>query len=322
MGKHLRWVVELCRGLNIASSSRRTYFGHHKIFLRFCEEFELDPLLINEEELCLVVAHFVMGHTVNSVPPYLSALQNLFTTAGAGPLPRGPKFLLFLRGLRRLLGPSDEVVRTRALSVQELEAILASLDRADAGDVCFGAQLVVAFMLALRTEDHTDGRMRWGDLYPQADGSVEFLLSPGKSVRRFRRVAIAAKRGPLNAMSWLASLAEFVPAAVRARRVSPLFVSFARSRDGVQRFPPVSRSAFIARFKRTVATVLGYSPALYAGYSLRRGGVTEMLMAGVPLPVVKSHVGWAPGSDAPDTYYDHAGRLQMRIATQAMGRRD
>ena len=268
-----------------------------------------------------MVAHFVMGHTVNSVPSYLSALQNLFSTAGAGPLPRGPKFLLFLRGLRRLLGPSDEVVRTRALSVQELEAILASLDWRNPDDVCFGAQLVVAFMLALRTEDHTDGRLRWGDLYPQADGSAEFLLAPGKSVRRFRRVAIAPKKGLLNAMSWVASLAEFVPAEVRARRASPLFVSFKRARDGTRRFPPVSRSAFIARFKRTVATVLGYSPALYAGYSLRRGGVTEMLVAGVPLPVVKRHVGWAPGSDAPDTYFDHAGHLAMRIATRAMGRR-
>jgi hypothetical protein len=260
-----------------------------------------------------------MGHTVKSVPSYLSALQNLFDSAGAGPLPRGPKFLLFLKGLQRLLGPSDEVVRTRALGVDELERILASLDRKVPADACFGAQLVVAFFLCLRTEDHTDGRLRWGDIYPQGDGSVEFLLPPGKSVRSYRCCAIDTKRGLLSAAGWLASLAEHIP--IWARRAGrAVFVSFESSRDGVQRFPPLSRAKFIARLKEAVQSVLGYSPALYAGYSLRRGGVTEMLSQGVPLPVVKRHVGWAPSSDAPMFYYDHHGRVQMRLPTQAMGR--
>jgi hypothetical protein len=316
----LRWVVKLCRGLHIADSSKKTYRSHHKIFLDFCEEFGLEPLLITEDELSLVVAHFSLGHTVNSVPSYLSALQNLFDSAGGGPLPRGPNFLLFHKGLKRLLGPADEVVRTQALGIEELVQILESLDREDPSDVGLGAQLVVAFFLALRTEDHTDGRLRWGDVYPQTDGSVEFLLPPGKSVRRFRRVAIAARVGVLSAMGWLASLAEVLPA--RARQPNcPVFPSFERGKGGVQRFSPLSRSKFISRFKQLVQRVLGCSPALYSGYSLRRGGVTELLMAGVPLPIVKKHVGWAPTSEAPATYYDHAGRLQMRLPTLAMGGR-
>ena len=57
--------------------------------------------------------------------------------------------------------------------------------------------------------------------------------------------------------------------------------------------------------------MLGRSPALYAGYSLRRGGVTEMLMRGVPVPMVKQHVGWSVTSDAVMTYYDHSGHVQM-----------
>jgi hypothetical protein len=318
LGEGLRWLVQLCRSIRIAASSRKTYRGHQKIFMRCCEAFDMDPLLVSEDELCLVVAHFVMDHTSGSVASYLSALQDLYTSAGAGPLPRGPKFLEFLRGLKRLLGPADEVVRTRALGIEELGAILSSLDMADPSEVSFGAQLVVAFMLALRTEDHTDGRMRWGDVFPQADGSVEFLLVPGKSVRRFRRVAIAPKTGVLSAVGWLARLAEFLPASAKQRN-SPVFVQVVRENGG-HRVSPMSRSKFIARFKKAVQQVLGYSPALYAGYSLRRGGVTEMLSRGVPLPVVKRHVGWAPTSEAPMAYYDHHGKLQMRIPTAAMGR--
>jgi hypothetical protein len=102
------------------------------------------------------------------------------------------------------------------------------------------------------------------------------------------------------------------------RRSSPVFVRVTTV-NGRRLISPLSRSKFIARFKLAVRDVLGYSPALYAGYSLRRGGVTEMLSHNVPLPVVKRHVGWAPTSDAPMAYYDHHGRLQMRIPTAAMG---
>jgi hypothetical protein len=279
----------------------------------------MDPLLVSEDELCEVVCHFALGHTTGSVASYMSAIQDMYNNAGAGSLPRGPKFLLFIRGLKRLFGPADEVVRTRSLGAEELELLLGSLDRGDPDEVSFGAQLVVAFMLALRTEDHTDGRLRWGDIYPQSDGSVEFLLAPGKSVHRFRRVAIAPKSGLLSAVGWLARLAEFMPASAK-QASSPVFVQVEQVR-GAQRVSPRSRSKFIARFKRAVQEVLGFSPALYAGYSLRRGGVTEMLMQGVPLPIVKQHVGWSVTSDAPMAYYDHHGRLQMRIPTAAMGRR-
>jgi hypothetical protein len=97
-----------------------------------------------------------------------------------------------------------------------------------------------------------------------------------------------------------------------------VFVSFAPSRDGVCRFLPLSRHVFIKRFKDAVRTVLGFDPHLYAGYSLRRGGVTALLSAGVPPTVIKRHVGWAPLSDAINAYYDHSGIAQMLIPTQAL----
>jgi hypothetical protein len=315
----LEWFSGLCRSVHLAGSSRRAYKGLQNQFMEVCGAFGMEPLLLSEDELCVVVARYAMGHTTASIPGYLSALQALYNDTGAGPLPRNAKFVMFMRGLNRLLGAADEVVRTRALGVEELEAILASLDTSDPSEVSFGAQLVVAFLLALRTEDHTDGRLRWGDVYPQGDGSVEFLLPPGKSVRRFRRVAIAPKEGMLSAVGWLARLAEFLPASAKQPH-SPVFVDFRMVR-GVRKVVSRSRSVFIARFKKAVKDVLGFNPALYAGYSLRRGGVTEMLTQDIPLPIIKRHVGWAPTSDAPMTYYDHHGRLQMRIPTAAMGRR-
>ena len=267
----------------------------------------------------MVGAYFSLSHTVNSLDSFMSAVQSMWNDAGAGELPRGAHYVLFKRGLKRMLGPADEVVPMVALGIEELSAILASLDQARPEQVRFGAQVAVAFFLALRTEDHTDGRLRWGDVYPQHDGSVQFLLPPGKSVRRYRRVAIAAKPGVLDALTWLRKLAA-VTAALDRGDDSPVFASFG-PRSAAGRIRPLSRSEFMLQFKQAVRGVLGKDPVLYAGCSLRRGGVTEMLMAGVPVPMIKRHVGWAPGSEAVNGYYDHAGRFQMLMPTAAMGLR-
>lgn len=318
----LVWLVAVCTSLHIAKSSRRTYDGHQRIYITFCDAFGINPLAITEDELCRCCCHFALGHSVNSLPSYMAAVNNLYLESGIPDgLPRGAKFVRFCKGIHRMFGSADEVVQTRALGLEELGQLLRAVNLSSREQVAFGAQMVVAFFLALRTEDHTNGRLRWGDIYPQADGSIEFLLAPGKSVRRYRRTAIAARAGIFSAITWLGRLAALTPAAARAPD-QPVFSTWRPATQTAQgAFVPLSRSAFIARFKASVSAVLKIDPILYAGYSLRRGGVTEMLLSGVPVPMVKRHVGWAPGSEAVNAYYDHHGRLQMRVPTAQMGHR-
>ncbi len=123
LGAELRWLVELCRRLRLAHDTHRTYGGHQNQFVRFYEAFELDPPSF------MVGVYFAMGHTVHSVDSFMSAVQSLYNDAGVGELPRSARFLLFKRGLKRLLGPADEPAPTVALAVDELERILLSLDR-------------------------------------------------------------------------------------------------------------------------------------------------------------------------------------------------
>jgi hypothetical protein len=318
----LIWLVAMCTTLHIASSSRRTYEGHQRIYMVFCDAFGINPLAITEAELCRCCLHFALGHSVTSLPSYMAAVANLYIENGIeGGLPRRTKYIQFCKGINRMFSSADEVVRTRALGMEELVAILQAINRSSREQVAFAAQIVVAFFLCLRTEDHVDGKLLWGDVYPQEDGSVEFLLAPGKSVRRYRRTAIAARPGVLSAIDWLSRLAELTPAAARAAD-QPIFSTFrAATHTATAAYVPLSRSAFIFRFKESVRAVLKIDPVLYAGYSLRRGGVTEMLMSGVPVPMVKRHLGWAPGSEAVDAYYDHHGRHQMRLPTARMGQR-
>ena len=311
-------MVDLCRSLSLARSSKETYAGHQKIFVDCCAAFGFDHLSVSEYQLSLAVAHFTLGHSVRSVPSYLSAIQHLYTAADAGPLPRGPSFQLFTRGLMRLFGSADEVVRARALDMDGLRRIIAHLDTSDPDDICFCAMLLVAFFLALRTEDAVDGRIRAGDVFPREDGATSFHLPPGKNNRLFTLVTVAKRRDSLDLIPVLRRYTSLLPPWARAAD-RPLFVSFEVGRDGRRHFPPVSRARFTARFKAVVVAALGDDPSLYSAYSLRRGGVTAMLAAGVPVAIIKRHVRWAPGSEAINLYYDHDGDARQRLPTQSLG---
>jgi hypothetical protein len=259
--------------------------------------------------------HFTLGHTVTSVPSYLSAIQHYWTAADAGPLPKGPAFKLFHRGLKRVFGTSDEVVRTTAISVEDLSTICSKLDMRDPNQVSFGCEIITAFFLALRTEDHVDGKLRNGDIFPHKDGSVAIVLAPGKSTHVFRHVVVAKRTDGLDLLTWLKALAAFKPHWARAFD-RPVFVTFAKTAGGAQRCVHVSRAQFTARFKVAVRDSLGMNPAMHSGYSLRRGGVTAMIMAGTPAAIIKRHVGWSPGSEAIFLYYDHSGHANKLRPTK------
>jgi hypothetical protein len=310
----MRWMVSVCKSVHVKASTKGTYGVNQRIFLRYCEAGGIDPLLVTEDQLCEAVCHFALGHTVNSVMPYLSALQNLFDREGMGRLPRGPSLGLTLRGLQRLFGPADVVVRSRAISLEDVQRLVVAADVGSPDEVCFVTQVLVAFFLCLRTDDHCNGRLRWGDVYPQLDGGVSFWLPPGKRTPHYRLVSAVARPDELDLLLWLRRLAGFVPQGFR-QPDSPVFVSFAATAAGARGFWSVSRNCFVGRLKAVVWSVLGVDPELFAGHSIRRGGVTALLSANVPLPVVNGHVGWAPRSTMAGVYYDHSAAAQQRIAT-------
>lgn len=140
----------------------------------------------------------------------------------------------------------------------------------------FVCQSIIAYFLCLGTEDHVGGRLKWGNVFIQADRTVKFVIPPGKKVRYFRHVALAGRTDALDLVMWLDRLAALVPPDRRGD-AAPLFVSFHVGREGAQCFWAVTRREFIALLKDKVKTVLGFDPTLYAGYSLRRGGVTELV---------------------------------------------
>ena len=306
--------------MHIARSSSITYASSHRTFLQFCEIFDLDPWRVTEDDLCLAAVHFCTGHTVRSARSYFSAIQNLWTAHGVGTLPRNNAYTQTIQGLDRLLGTADVVIRSKALAPGELIQMIEALDPLLPVDVVFACECMIAFFLCLRTEDHVCGRLKWGHVFIQPDRTVEFLIPPGKKVRYYRHVALAARDDALDLVLWLDRLAAIVPLQQRGDK-SPLFVLFVPRRGETSPgFWAITRPQFINRFKDMVRDILGFDPTLYAGYSLRRGGVTELVQRCSSLPIIKRHVGWSANSTTVYDYYDHSGKEQMLRPTLLMGR--
>jgi integrase len=309
-------MASFARSIHLASS-KAAYKGSQSIFIDFCKTFSIEPFLLSEDDLCLVICHYALQHTVNSVPSYVSAIQKLFDETACGPLPRSHAFHSTMRGLKRLLGPSDQIVRATAISIQEVAKLLRSVTLTDPDEVCFGAQTLTAYMFGLRAQDHCDGRLRMGDIYPEPSGAVSIVFPPGKSVRLFRHAACVGRNDELDLLSWFKALYGFLPPSAKAP-TRAVFVSFKAGRDGKRHYPPVTRQQFISEFKRKVSQVLGRSPALYTAHSLRRGLTTDLISGDCPLPSAKAHIGWTPDSNAIFSYNDTSAMRQKLLPTSRL----
>jgi hypothetical protein len=127
--------------MHIAPGSKRTYSDHWRQLEAYCDTFGLDPLRLDEQALSKAVLYFALGHSVNSVPSHLSALQKVYTFSDAGDLPRSPVFKMFQAGVQRLFGAADKVVQIKAIQFAEMVTILDSLSWDDPTDVCFNLEL-------------------------------------------------------------------------------------------------------------------------------------------------------------------------------------
>ena len=140
MALDLIWLVTMCMTLHIVSSLRKTYEGHQKIYMAFCDAFGITrwPSRSRSSTGAACISRWVTRSTQGN-DVYI---------------------IRFFKGINRMFCSADEVVRTRAPGLEELVTILQAINLSCREQVAFAAQIVVDFFLGLRTEDHTDGKIR------------------------------------------------------------------------------------------------------------------------------------------------------------------
>ena len=132
-------TVQRLFDLGIAPSTSRVYRSAQNRYLRFCSQFHLSNLPLNEDTLSLYVAFLsLQGVKHQSVKSYLSALRHMQIEAGGGdPFGPGrfPRLEYILKGLKRN-GPPVATSRRLPITPQimlQLHAVWnQSRDRYDA----------------------------------------------------------------------------------------------------------------------------------------------------------------------------------------------
>jgi hypothetical protein len=87
------------------------------------------------------------------------------------------------------------------MSVEDLVTMCSKLDMTDPNQVSFGCESITPSFLALRTEDHVDGKLRNGNMFPHKDGLVAIILAPGKSTHIYRHLVLAKRTDGLGLLT-------------------------------------------------------------------------------------------------------------------------
>lgn len=271
-------------GFALRAKTRASYDSLTRTFERWCEDFAVSPLKrLSEDDLCAAAVWFCRTHKCSSLKNYVAAIRDAQMRAGLGELQRGAHWERVKTGLQNFYSLTQEVEKKLALSVDQLRAISAIVDRKSEFEcVCWFAT-VVAWHALLRVGEYCDGRLRWRDVTLHKEGVAVNV--------RFDKVKL--KPRTVCIVEWPKEPALCVVAAYR---------QFMKSRGDVKGTPlsalltcgksVLSKARYITQLKAWAKAACGIEESVVAGHSLRRGGTTALTQAGVPEMLIQHHGRW------------------------------
>ena len=299
----------------MTSNTIRSYDTQVAALSRIAKDYgiRLDRPL-SEHDLCLAMVAYAQSHKPTTYPQFASAVNNWSRTTFNVDLPRRQLYDNTVASLRNLYGNVDFSVPKAALTVEDLVAIYSQLDTRyfeHARDWC---AILLAFFGLLRISEYMNAGLRVRHVQRVAAG-LDVTVLCSKTSAAPATISVSCRNDILCPLRAFNGYYDFLKRLnLSQRQDDPLFVF--RFGNGVDRF--MTDSQFVSVLRTHVkAAFPGRDASLYAGHSLRRGGATAMILAGVPEPVLKAHGRWS--SDTYQRYYDSAHNASVRLeATRSL----
>lgn len=127
----------------------------------------------------------------------------------------------------------------------------------------------------------------WGNII-EVDGGFKILIAVSKTTNHAVFVHIASRDDELCPLRALKALRDLLPQDLRKDKL-PIFSSSIKSKGSNK---ALTGSAFVKRIKKWVEAI-GLDPTDFSGHSLRRGGATALLRAGVAAHDIQVQGRWA-----------------------------
>lgn len=252
-------------------STQKTYAAGARKFIKFCGWLGVDPFAVVEERtLAMCALLFCHDCSVNSLDSWMSAVSSFCKSLGHPDLPRHELYHATRAGLFNLYGQVDRITPATALDWKDLGVLYDSLDFSCLVDVSFWCATILGFQGLFRASEI--GRVRDSDIV-LTDDALVVTIAFSKMDHHPVPVTMIA-RG-----DWACSVAAF-----------RLLRSLLAQQGGADPFP-LSYSAFNTSLQRRCRAA-GIRKQGISTHSLRRGGTTQLALAGVPEAFIQAHGRW------------------------------
>lgn len=275
-------------------------------FEAWCDQQGRTALPATEQTLTAYVSHMITaGRAPASIAQHVGAIRTRHRLAGFPGQPDTSRVRLLIRGYRRDRAAEGQGERQATpFTPDSLRAVIDTLDLVSTTGRRDQLLLVLGFAGMLRRSELA--ALDVSDVVTVPEGiEVTVRMSKTDKDSQGRVTALPPASHPdvdpvaLTA-AWKAFLAAYgAPGGPLLRRVT---------RDGHltdRRMRPAAMNEVVQRLVRDAGLP---DPKGYSAHSLRAGGLTASLRAGVPLGVAARHGGWNPESPTPHRYARAADR--------------
>ena len=246
----------------------KTYAAGTRKFIKFCNYLGVDPFTAVEEHVLAKAAIlFCHGCSVNSLDSWMSAVSSFQKGLGHPDLPRLELYHATRAGLFHIYGQVDTVTPATAVDWADIKLLYESLDFSCIVDVRFWCATILGFQGLFRAGEI--GRVRLSEIVITDDAL---------------RVTIAfSKKDPHPVPVTMVARGDWACPVVAFRLLRRCL-----ARAGEQVPFPLSYSAFNVSLQKRCRAA-GISKEGISSHSLRRGGTTQLALAGVPESFIQAH---------------------------------
>ncbi len=185
----------------------------------------IDPLSrICERDLCAAAISFCLSCRLQSLPSYVSAVQDFAEIHGLGRLPRSHLFARVQRGLRNVFGLTDKTQPKMALGMSDLQALRTLLDFSRLDNTRDWLAYLIAFFALLRVREYVDGGLRMAEVVDKGWG-LAITIPFSKTSIDPCTIPIVRRDDILCPLRAYRRYMELLPVYITANPVNPLFVS-------------------------------------------------------------------------------------------------
>jgi hypothetical protein len=286
--------------MDLREGSSATYSSAVKKYRFFCRGLGVENggANITERQLCMLCWLFCQGCKHTGLDSWISAIADYHEKHDFPQLPRGKYYQRTKKSLTNIFGQIDVRAPAVPVSERQLLAIALLLDPEDAGHAEFWLGCLLGYQGLLRASEFCSGALTWANLR-----EIHFGL----------RITVPFSK----------------------TKLTPTSISVGRRSDGLDIFAAVERvlllngsgnhsdpvislsyDQFNSMLKHFYTLAFGSCLGI-SSHSLRRGGTSAMVAAGVPEEVIMRQGRW--GSRAWREYIDLTAAQQL-AATRALQR--